>query len=36
VVVADRNGLWTATDIAEVWRGAQFKAEPGAVVFYPG
>ncbi|HEV7909295.1 MAG TPA: LpqB family beta-propeller domain-containing protein [Pseudonocardiaceae bacterium] len=36
VVVADRNGLWTASDIAEVWRGAQFKAEPGAVVFYPG
>lgn len=36
VVAADRTGLWTASDIGDVWRSSQVKPETGAIVFYPG
>lgn len=36
VIAADRTGLWTATDVGDVWRASAVKPEPGAFVFYPG
>ena len=35
IVVADRNGLWTVSEIGAVWRPHQ-QSSPNAVPFYPG
>jgi hypothetical protein len=36
VVVSDQSGLWTASDVGEVWRGVALTPEPRSIVFYPG
>ena len=35
IVVADRNGLWTVSEIGAVWRPHR-QSTPGALPFYPG
>nr|WP_165777501.1 LpqB family beta-propeller domain-containing protein [Amycolatopsis antarctica] len=36
IVVADAGGMWTASDVGEVWRPHQHTQGPGAEPFYPG
>ncbi len=36
VQVIDPSGLWSATDITDVWKASGIRVSPGAVVFYPG
>jgi hypothetical protein len=36
VLAVDRTGMWSATEVGDVWRGNPVKPEPGAFVFYPG
>ncbi|MET1073598.1 MAG: LpqB family beta-propeller domain-containing protein, partial [Umezawaea sp.] len=36
VMAVDHTGLWSATEVGDVWRGSQVKPDPGAFVFYPG
>jgi len=36
VQVIDPSGLWSATDITDVWKASGIRVSAGAVVFYPG
>jgi lipoprotein LpqB-like beta-propeller protein/sporulation and spore germination protein len=36
VLALDHTGLWSASEIGDVWRGNQAKPNPGDSVFYPG
>lgn len=36
IVVADVGGMWTASDVGEVWRPHQYSRGPDAKPFYPG
>lgn len=36
IVVADSSGLWTASDVGEVWRPHPHSFSPRAAPFYPG
>lgn len=36
VQVIDPSGLWSASDITDVWRSSGIRVSPGALVFYPG
>ena len=36
VQVVDPSGLWSASDITDVWRSSAIRVPMGALVFYPG
>ncbi|SDF92579.1 Sporulation and spore germination [Lentzea fradiae] len=36
VQVIDPSGLWSASDITDVWRSSGIRVSSGALVFYPG
>ncbi|RDI33334.1 LpqB family beta-propeller domain-containing protein [Lentzea flaviverrucosa] len=36
VQVVDPSGLWSASDITDVWRSSGIRVPAGALVFYPG
>ncbi|GLZ35738.1 lipoprotein [Lentzea sp. NBRC 105346] len=36
VIAVDHSGLWTASDITDVWRSTGVRPEGDVVVFYPG
>ncbi|NGY58333.1 hypothetical protein G7043_05215 [Lentzea sp. NEAU-D13] len=36
VQVIDPSGLWSASDITDVWKASPIRVSPGALVFYPG
>ncbi|WP_086660828.1 LpqB family beta-propeller domain-containing protein [Lentzea kentuckyensis] len=36
VQVIDPSGLWSASDITDVWKASGIRVSPGASVFYPG
>lgn len=36
VQVIDPSGLWSASDITDVWKASGIRVSPGALVFYPG
>ncbi|MET9231947.1 LpqB family beta-propeller domain-containing protein [Lentzea sp. NPDC003310] len=36
VQVVDPSGLWSASDITDVWRSSAIRVPAGALVFYPG
>ncbi|WP_439661610.1 LpqB family beta-propeller domain-containing protein [Lentzea sp. HUAS TT2] len=36
VQVVDPSGLWSASDITDVWRSSMIRVPMGALVFYPG
>ncbi|WP_434438794.1 LpqB family beta-propeller domain-containing protein [Lentzea sp. E54] len=36
VQVIDPSGLWSASDITDVWKSSGIRVSPGALVFYPG
>jgi hypothetical protein len=36
VQVIDPSGLWSASDITDVWRASGIRVSAGALVFYPG
>lgn len=36
VLALDHTGLWSASEVGDVWRGGQAKPNPGDSVFYPG
>lgn len=36
VQVIDPSGLWSASDITDVWKASSIRVSPGALVFYPG
>ncbi|SMC69191.1 LpqB family beta-propeller domain-containing protein [Lentzea albidocapillata] len=36
VQVVDPSGLWSASDITDVWRSSGIRVPMGALVFYPG
>ncbi|WNV90586.1 LpqB family beta-propeller domain-containing protein [Umezawaea sp. Da 62-37] len=36
VMAVDHTGLWSASEVGDVWRGSQVKPDPDAFVFYPG
>ncbi|WP_158850041.1 LpqB family beta-propeller domain-containing protein [Saccharothrix deserti] len=36
VLAVDQSGLWSASDVGDVWRASTTKVEPGTQAFYPG
>jgi uncharacterized protein YceK len=36
VQVIDPSGLWSASDITDVWKSSSIRVSSGALVFYPG
>lgn len=36
VQVIDPSGLWSASDITDVWKSSSIRVSQGALVFYPG
>ncbi|MDX8142910.1 LpqB family beta-propeller domain-containing protein [Lentzea sp. BCCO 10_0061] len=36
VQVVDSSGLWSASDITDVWKSSAIRVPSGALVFYPG
>ena len=36
VQVIDPSGLWSASDITDVWKSSSIRVSAGALVFYPG
>ncbi|WP_330272599.1 LpqB family beta-propeller domain-containing protein [Lentzea sp. NBC_00516] len=36
VQVVDPSGLWSASDITDVWKSSSIRVPSGALVFYPG
>ncbi|WP_329789111.1 LpqB family beta-propeller domain-containing protein [Lentzea sp. DG1S-22] len=36
VQVVDPSGLWSASDITDVWKSSGIRVPPGSLVFYPG
>ncbi|MFJ8967208.1 LpqB family beta-propeller domain-containing protein [Lentzea sp. NPDC102401] len=36
VQVVDSSGLWSASDITDVWKSSSIRVPSGALVFYPG
>lgn len=36
VQVIDPSGLWSASDITDVWKSSSIRVSPGSLVFYPG
>ncbi|MCG8921630.1 LpqB family beta-propeller domain-containing protein [Lentzea sp. CC55] len=36
VQVIDPSGLWSASDITDVWKSSGIRVPPGSLVFYPG
>jgi len=36
VLALDHTGLWSASEVGDVWRGSQVKPDPTGYVFYPG
>ncbi|WP_394615611.1 LpqB family beta-propeller domain-containing protein [Lentzea sp. JNUCC 0626] len=36
VQVVDPSGLWSASDITDVWKSSAIRVPPGTLVFYPG
>lgn len=36
VLAVDRSGLWSASDVGDVWRASPTEVDPGTQVFYPG
>lgn len=36
VLAVDQSGLWSASDVGDVWRASATKVQPGTQAFYPG
>ncbi|MBB5805881.1 hypothetical protein F4560_005649 [Saccharothrix ecbatanensis] len=36
VLAVDQSGLWSASDVGDVWRASATKVQPGTRAFYPG